>query len=530
MFNIKNQYHAMGELPRLYIAIILSVVALSSTIGVVMATNALIGTALVCITIFPAVYKFRRIFLMSYAVYLPFEELFLKIVPEQTDLLFRYGGEVIIFFLFMTILTINILKGKGWKKTVLDIPILLLAFATIVSTSVNSVSPVTAAVSVESLFRYIFLFFIFTQSDFSKEDIRIFLNIFIISGALQIIAGFVQIIGAEAVYDFFRPKDIIVGGQILRSQEITLDDSGLRICGTLVRYGIFGNFIAMVLCALLAKMYVSKEKNPFIFILIILGAAVLVASFSRKGWVAVFAAYIFMNMALGKKTKASLILGVSIIMLVFLIAGYGFVGSLAGTATNNPMIRLVEMFSPDYLSHSLERTRLYILFYVSYKIAANYFWFGLGPGVLNSILSGAPGGKSALFGATNISGVDFADERLRLLTDVGFVNIFAQIGFFGILALLLILFQFYRHVRNLLKNEKIPEIKALALMTLGFTVIMVIEQLFGSALNYRAVSFYFWLFAGLVFSALRTDPTDPTNRQEPSYPADGRLTVSEGQV
>jgi hypothetical protein len=158
MFDIKNSYNELGNLPKLYIAIILSVVALSSTIGFVMATTPITGTILTCITIFPAVYKFRRIFIMAYAVYLPLEELFLKIVPDQIDLLFRYGGEVIIFFLFVTMMAINLLKGKGWKKTPIDIPILLLVCAAVASTLMNSVPPVTAAVSLESLFRYIFLF------------------------------------------------------------------------------------------------------------------------------------------------------------------------------------------------------------------------------------------------------------------------------------------------------------------------------------------------------------------------------------
>jgi hypothetical protein len=514
MFDIKDSYSEWGRLPRLYIAIILSVIAVSSTIGVVMATSPLTGAALLCVTIFPVVYKFRRIFIMSYAVYLPFEELLLKIVPDQVDILFRYGGEVIIFLLFVTIITINLVKSKGWKKTPIDIPILLLVCAALASTLVNSVPPVTAAVSLESLFRYIFLFFIFTQSDYSKDDIRIFLSIFIISGALQIFAGLIQMVGAEQVHDFFKPKDVLIGGQVLRTQEITLDEAGLRISGTLVRYGIFGNFIAMILCALLAKMYVLRDKSPLTIGLFLLGAAVLVASFSRKGWVAIFAAYLYMNVALGKKTKVALIIGGSVVILLLLITSYGFVGSLAGTTTDNPVTRLLEMFSPDYLSHSLERTRLYILVYISYKVAVNYFWFGLGPGVLSGILAGVSGGTSAIFGANNISGLDFVDERLRLLTDVGFVNIFAQIGFFGTLAFLLILFRFYRHIKGMLKVENADEIKLLALMALGLTVIMTIEQLFGSAFNYRAVSFYFWLFAGLVFSVQRSDSTvrlEPSN-------------------
>jgi hypothetical protein len=344
---------------------------------------------------------------------------------------------------------------------------------------------------------------------------------------IQIFAGIVQIIGAEAVYDFFRPKDVIIGGEVFRSQEITLDEAGLRISGTLVRYGIFGNFIAMVLCALLAKIYALKDKSPLTLTLFLLGIGVLIASFSRKGWIAIFAAYLFMNIALGKKTKVALILGISALILVFLIAGYGFIGSLAGTTTDNPVIRLVEMFSPDYLSHSLERTRLYILVYISYEVAVNYFWFGLGPGVLSGIMSLASGSTSTIFGISNISGVDFADERLRLLTDVGFVNIFAQIGFFGILAFLLVLFRFFKYVKELLKFKMDNEISALMLMALGFTVIMAIEQLFGSAFNYRATSFYFWLFAGLVYSVSRTDRA---NRQEPPYSAYAIPTVSRSQA
>jgi hypothetical protein len=493
-------YSAIGPLPKTYIAITLAIVAFSSMFGIVITISPLKGALLGLAIAFPIIFIFRRSYLMFYAMYLPFEELFLKYAPDQIYPFFRYGGEAVIVLLFFTLVIKNFLEGKGWRRTPIDVPILLLVCAVAASTIVNSVPVVVAASGVKNLFRYIFLFFIITQSDFSKKDIRLFLKIFIISGILQITLGLIQIAGGDYVYDFFKPKDVIVGDQILRIQESTLSKDVLRISGTLIRPGIFGNYIAMVLCALLARKYVIKNEDPKAIILLLVGAITLVASFSRKGWVSIFLAYIFMNMAIGKKTKAALIIGISIIILVFLISGYGFVGSLSGVTTNNPAERLVEMFSPDYLSHSLQRTRLYIIFYITYRIATGYFWFGFGPGLIGSDVTGTAAGTSALFNIDRVSELDFADERLLLLTDVGFANIFAQIGFFGILAFLIILGRLLSYSKALFHHGD-RHVKMLSLMFIGFMMIMIVENIFGSAFTYRAVSFYFWLFAGLMFAA-----------------------------
>jgi hypothetical protein len=493
-------YSIFGRLPKLYIAISLTIVVLSSMLGVVMTMNSLIGAALCLAIAFPIIFIYRRFFLMFYAMYLPFEELFLKYAPDQIYPFFRYGGEAVIILLFITLVLKNLLDGKSWRRTPIDIPILMLACVVVASALVNSVPFVVAVSGVKNLFRYIFLFFIITQSDFSKKDIGVFLRIFIISGVLQIFFGLIQVVGGNFVYEFFKPKDVIVGDQVLRIQESTLNRDVLRISGTLIRPGIFGNYIAMILCALLARKYVLRNENPQMTALLLLGAAVLIASFSRKGWVAMYIAYVFINASIGRTTKAALIVGVSVITLVLLITGYGFVGSLAGTTTNNPVERLAEMFSPDYLSHSLQRTRLYIIFYITYRIVVGYFWFGFGPGLIGNDVTGTAAGTSALFNVDRVSGLDFNDERLLLLTDVGFANIFAQLGFLGILTFSLILGRLFSYCKALF-HQGDADIKMLSLMFIGFMMVMIVENFFGSAFTYRAVSFYFWLFAGLLFAA-----------------------------
>lgn len=474
-------------------------VILSFAIGLLITTSPVYGAALAFVVAFPVVYKFRKAFIMGYAAYLPFEELFLKYAPDQLYPLFRYGAEGTIFLLFVVVVGENLLRGRGWRKTQLDLPIFMLAGAVLASTVVNSVPPAVAALGVKSVFRYVFLFFIITQSDYTRKDLKAFLSIFIASGVLQIFAGLVQMVGGESVYDFFRPKDVVVGEKILRAQDITLSSEGLRVCGTLLRYGVYGNYIALLLCLPLARRYVCNDKGLVTTATLLLGAIVLVASFSRKGWIAMYLAFIYMNWLSGRKVKATALLWLPLLVVPFLLVYYGFAQALTQETTANPIMRLIEMFSPDYLSHTLERTRLYILTYVTYRIARDFFWFGVGPGLIGSDVTGTASGTTALVEVDRISGLDFADERLALLTDVGFVNIFAQMGFFGIFAFILILKRAFKQGKVLLLNGNM-EARLLALMFLGFLIIMIVEHIFGSAFTYRAVSFYFWLFAGLLFS------------------------------
>lgn len=486
-------------------AIATGAVLISFAIGFLIATEPVAGALLVFSIVFPVVYRFRKAFIVVYAAYLPFEELFLKFTPEQLYPLFRYGAEGAIFLILVFVVAENLITGRGWRRTKVDLPIFALAGAVFASALVNSVPPAVALLGVKNIFRYILLFFIITQSDFTKKDLNIFFSIFLATGALQILAGLSQLIGGESVAAFFKPTGVVVGDKVLNAQETTLTSDGFKVCGTLLRYGVFGNFIAMLLCLPLAKRYAGDDRNLMLVAVLLLGAAVLAASFSRKGWVAMYLAFLYMNMLTGKKVKTAMLVGLPLTLIVFVVAYYGFAQSLSGEDTSNLVERFVGMFSPDYLKHTLERTRLYIMTYVAYRIARDFFWFGVGPGLIGSDVTGTAGGTTALIEVDRVSGLDFADERLALLTDVGFVNIFAQTGFFGLFAFIFLLVRFIKHGKMLFFNSEDKATKTLALMFLGFTVIMIVETLLGSAFTYRAVSFYFWLFAGLLFSKGVTD-------------------------
>jgi O-antigen ligase len=157
------------------------------------------------------------------------------------------------------------------------------------------------------------------------------------------------------------------------------------------------------------------------------------------------------------------------------------------------------MFSPDYISHTLERTRLYILVFVTYYIATNHPLFGLGPGAIGSDISGTAAGTNAIFDTNKAATLDIYDERMELLTDVGLVNIFAQIGIFGVISVIFIFFVLYRTGLKLYKTTQDQQLKYIALAYLGITIIMLIQNIFGFALTYRAISLYFWIYSGFIY-------------------------------
>lgn len=441
-------------------------------------------------------------FVLIYALYLPFEELFLKFIPGWSYDIFRYGGEVILFGILYFLLMKKI-AGGTLPKTLIDGPILVLLIWFVFSIIANDVPVLLGVLGGREYLRYILIFYIIVYSSVSSRHFSFFVTLLLLVGAGQIIAALAQMFGGDVVANFFLPRDIVVDGEVIRQQVSTLDEHGLRLSGTMVRYGIFGTFMSILFVYYLSFIYVKIGNSNIYKSLLILVAIILVATFSRKAWLASFLAFICISYIAGRKKTA--IVGVFSVALVLLagISVYGFTSFSSGISTNNAIVRALDIISPEYIAHTLERTRGYILTTVLTDFAKNSFFTGVGPGVVGSVVSGTAAGTNALIEYSPVGWLDAYDERLRLLSDVGFVNIFAQIGVVGVVAVFVIFWKLFTLGNILYQYAPAKYGKFLGISISGLVVIMIVTNFTSFSMSYRATSYYFWLTAGLAVSYQR---------------------------
>ncbi len=453
--------------------------------------------------------------ILLYAYYLPFEEVFLNVLPERLYAPARFGPEIVFFLLFLYTIGIRIYKTRRWKKTPIDIPLLILAVIWILSFSINQVPFKIAVLGIRPLVRYVMIFYIITQSlrSFPPEK---FIRTILIAGTLQVLMGFLQLAAASKLPFLFHPGDVHFGGQVLRSNIQSFN--GRRfISGTMVRYGIYANFIAFYIIFLTNTFHCSHGSRYFLkMCLLSAGMAALIISFSRKAWISLGIALLIIYYLKGKRIRLSIILWAGVTGLIFLFLIVGFVPKLGGEFTRNPLTRLLGMFSPDYILFSLERTRLYILTFVFFRLATGWFWLGLGPGMVGSAATGTTAGATALFAVDRLSLLDFFDERLRLITDVGFVAISGQLGIVALFMILLIFYYLYKAGRRMYRYHESPVMKKFGLAFTGMVIIMVIENILGFSLTYRVISYYFWFAAAITCSSGMYIKKQPLRQQQQS--------------
>lgn len=441
-------------------------------------------------------------FVLIYALYLPFEELFLKFVPDWSYDIFRYGGEVILFGI-LCFLLMKKLVGGILPKTLIDGPVIVLLIWFVLSIFVNDVPVLLGVLGGREYLRYILIFYIIVYSSIRDTHISFFLKLLLLVGVGQITAAFSQMLGGDVVANFFLPRDVAVGGEIIRQQISTLDEYGVRLSGTMVRYGIFGTFMSILFVYYLSVIYAKKGNSEIYKFLLVLVVIVLVATFSRKAWLASFLAFICISYMVGQKKTAIVgMLSVAFILLAGLSV-YGFTSFSSGISTNNAIVRALDVISPEYIAHTLDRTRGYILTTVLLDFARNSFFTGVGPGVVGSVVSGTAAGTNAFIEYSPVGWLDAYDERFRLLSDVGFVNIFAQIGFVGVVTVFVIFWKLFSLGNRLYQYAPTKYGKLLGISISGFVVIMIVTNFTSFSMSYRATSYYFWLMAGLAVSYQR---------------------------
>jgi len=435
--------------------------------------------------------------ILGLAVFYPLEEFLEKWIPRGTFYEFvRYGGEIILLTLLIwIIITKSIIPGK-WKSTPIDLLLIFFLIFSLISTLINDLPINVYILGLRPIVRFITVFYLIVQLGYIEIFARRFAQIcLLVAGIVSVIAILQSIIGMPFT-NFLLPKDVEVGGELVREGVRQYLASRTRVFSTLGRYDTLGTYLSVIIL-MITSLYWARiiRKRKYFHYFILCAVPALILSYSRQSWLVTVLGIVIL-MVLYRKYSYLGALGLfsflSILITIIFFSSYSYYSSdLVDVSFLN---RLLEPFSLRYFEISrYSYGRLFVIVEVSTRILQRAPLFGFGPGNFGTL-------TTRYLGHDFSSLIDIRPESAYLINDVNWVTILGQVGMIGTLLFGAILIIMIIRSKKIFQFVNDPLMKGYAGALVAILVAFFIMGFFGPNFEVRQVSFFVWSIAGIVFS------------------------------
>ncbi|MBI4256952.1 hypothetical protein HY626_02765 [Candidatus Uhrbacteria bacterium] len=434
------------------------------------------------------------------AVYLPFESLILKFIPDEVYVFARYGSELLIYLVAFVVI-VRLLSGKHrYRQTPFDLPFALFVVVLLASALVNLVSPTVAILGLRQILRFMMVFFLAVQIAPTKTFIKNLTWTMFGVVVFQCLLGIMQAIIGEPLDQFLLPSEARTYGTLtLISGVEQFWDPGSRVFATLGRYDRLGNFLYLFLLIASAILFTKKLylKYPWVIWLFIVGVPALVLTYSRSSWFAFLLGFLFIGLIVKHDRRVLAGFAAFVVFLMLVLAGSGLNVSLI---TESPGQSLSERF---FESFSLARWR------GEYYGLGRVFWFihtptdvvaaspilGFGPGQFG-------GGAAAALHNTKVYeelGLPFGVFGTEGAIDNNWFSLWGESGTLGMVFYLWFYFGLFFYALNTARTHKDPFVQALALAVGAMLIGVAFNAFTSTLLEIRTSAYYLWLYAGFLY-------------------------------
>jgi hypothetical protein len=390
----------------------------------------------------------------------------------------------------------RVLSHKPWRKTPLDVPLLLFVGIGFLSAIVNRVSLVVAVAGLRILLRYVLLFYLIVQIRFTRESTRSLLIAMLGIASLVIGIGLAQAVVGPRLTNILRIQEARIGAQTIRTNSGVFNARGRFIFSTLGRYDALGIYCVIVFLLLFAfYLYRPRWRGKVSWLMLATGIC-LALTMSRQSWVALYVA--LWSWALSRKRKWNFTLMLTLVLVLIILAGAALlVPSLIRTFSPETLhqatvlTRLFAVFSKEYLKTSAYSAgRLYVIRFVGERILERAPLLGFGPGRFGTL-------TADYFGFSTAKLLDMPRGQVRLANDVNWITVLGQYGLIGSLAFLAMFVALLRYAWWLHNHTSDSLSKSIALACIGSIVAFLVLGFFGPNFEQRVVAMYVWLISGL---------------------------------
>lgn len=462
-----------------------------------------------CIAFFAASNIKTIVLLLS--IYLPFEEFVLKFVPEVFYEILRFGWELLILFLLLLLLINKLLKNSPIKRTPIDLWLICFMLTAVGSIVFNNIAIKLGVLGLRTLLRYIVLFYLVVNLSLDEKFIRKLIKWMGYVIFIQCLISVAQfIIGKEAFY-FFSPREVKVGELLIKPGYTSVFSERLMVFGTMGRYNLLGNFLRFFMTIFIGIYYkanLSKNENNNLRTLLLIMFVVLILTTLRQSWFGLYVGVLGMLYLLRKKLKV-LIVGIvpiiATIILWLMFAGQDLY-FISGNPVEDIIKRYLQIFTTRYLEGTIKGDRLGVLSEVSKQVISKSPLVGFGAGIVEY---GRVEGLREM--ALSLKHIDVDPFMKQFIGDVGWTAILTQFGLLGLFFFIMLITSLLKVTLRLYHNCKNALYRGLALGYFAAVIGTIVENFFCYNFTYRPISFYLWLFAGLILNISRHEHN--TNRQ-----------------
>ncbi len=434
------------------------------------------------------------------AVYIPFESLVLKFVPDDAYFFARYASEALIYVLVFVVF-LRIFSGSSkLKQTILDLPFLLFLFALAASAIINFVEPSVAILGIRQIIRFIIVFFLVANLNPSKSFVRKLTIVMFAVVAFEAGLGILQSFVGESLDVLLLPSEAKALGEITLTAGVSqFWDPGSRIFATLGRYDRLGNFLYFFLLIATGFLFTDKikENKNTILIFFLVSIPALALTYSRASWFAFILGFLFIGVWIKKDRRV--IIGLASFLIV-IFSYLAISGLTVRYITESPGQTFSERFFESF-SYARWRGeyyglgRLYWFVQTPARVIPASPIFGHGPGQYGG------GAVAALHNTTvyeNLT-IPFGVFGTEGFIDNNWFSIWGESGTLGFGIYIWMIMALFFYSLKVYRSSTDPFIRSLAL---GFAACLIgvsFNAFTSTVLEIRSLGFYLWLYAGFVF-------------------------------
>lgn len=429
------------------------------------------------------------------AVYLPFEELFLKWIPvsDQVYLLLRQIPDVIVFTLAFCILLARLSSDTNVPIAGCKIDLFLLLFIAwaLLTLLLNPTADVIIGLAnIKALLRYVLLIYVVLMLNPSTKQISSLVQWVMAAAACQGIIGLVQFAGGLAVRDFLAARQV-QDGVLGLAKNFTGDkfDNVNDLMGTM---GDNISFAFFFLVAMVLWMFSSRFNGLKYWIGIITLFLIIYLSGSRAATLTALMVIASHYVWIGGWRKAILPLS-AVPLLVIALGLFSSLGSMVSSAADNTSFWF--MFNSSYIETALNQ-RLGVMFYVVPNVLTT----------INNVIGFSPDMNVFIgFSVNYLPMVQsiLIDVLAHIIEDVYWIAIYIYYGLVGFLFWALFLLFMLKAVRKSVGTTSAPITNYLGCVAVTLILTAIPLNFFNQAFEVRAFSFYLWLFCGLALVTQR---------------------------
>ena len=433
----------------------------------------------------------REYFILYLVLYTPFETFILKYLPDHLYTEARYANEVLILILFLGLVLNNVIVRDKFRNHSFDLLFILFGLAALISGQINGVPPKIVVLGIKNLVRYVLLFYLIIDSDLSQKFIKKLIWLLIGIAVFEAVLGISQALIGGSWVELFAPKDVVLGGEVLRVADLGSRVQNSKVFGTTERYTLLGNFLNYMICIGIGLYYYLRNKKRMLFLIVGIMFIGLIFTSSRMAW---FGTYLGIGYILFH-TRKSRVFPYFAVPILLTLVGLGIVGSIdffSGEAGESLISRYFTIFTPDYIDVVSTTGRLFVVFNTLPQVLLHYPLFGLGPGTIASeVCQIYPQYSHAEW-------LNLDPIAMIATGDVGWIALIAQLGLVGTTIFVTIFYKLFRITYFNFKNCSDPFFKGLSLGVLAVLISLIIHNLAGFSLLSRLQGVMTWTLVGIM--------------------------------